>query len=71
MRHTNLLSTSLVLRSLMFGLNLGVGVFLCGRVLSLWTVLEGTYVIAMVLLGSLLLLPLYEKLAGLQAKPKQ
>ncbi|MGI9326805.1 MAG: hypothetical protein ACR2PZ_16415 [Pseudomonadales bacterium] len=70
-RAANLMSRSLLLRSVVYGLNLGVAVFLFGRLFGLWPLLQGTYVIGLIVIGSVVLLPLYEKLARLQTATDQ
>lgn len=56
---------SLLARSALFGVILGVGVFVLGMGLDLWHRGPGSYVALMIFVGSIVLLPIYEKFAGL------
>lgn len=62
----NTLQSSVWVRSLLFGILLGVAVYAVGLRLDLWQMGRGNYVILMIIAGSMLLLPGYEKLSGLQ-----
>ena len=62
----NVFAGSLLGRSALFGVVLGVAVYAIGLRLELWQMGRGNTVILLIFVGAMLLLPAYEKLAGLR-----
>ncbi|MFK7915886.1 MAG: hypothetical protein AB8B93_18380 [Pseudomonadales bacterium] len=62
----NVFSRSQLGRSALFGVVLGVAVFTLGVGLELWQRGPGNYVILLIVGASMVLLPAYEKIAGLR-----
>lgn len=62
---------SLLGRSALFGAILGVAVFVLGMGLDLWHRGPGSYVALLIFAGSMVLLPMYEKFAGLRPQSRE